>query len=83
MTRSISFRAAGASPDWCRNLEANHEVTFSIDGVEVEWVVHARSPTRSRTSWRGDLVVGKYQPCHGGDLSRWRRESRPFAIDLA
>ena len=28
------------------------------------------------------LVTGKYQPTYGGDLSGWRRESLPIAVDL-
>ena len=72
---------SGGKSDWCRNLEANHEVTFSIDGVEVTG--RARPVTDPiEDQLARDLVVGKYQPRHGGDLSRWRRESRPFAIDL-
>ena len=29
------------------------------------------------------LVVAKYQPTYGGDLSGWRRSALPVAVDLA
>jgi hypothetical protein len=29
-----------------------------------------------------DLLVEKYQPGYGGDLTGWRRSSLPVAIDL-
>ena len=72
---------SGGRSDWCRNLETHPEVTFSIDGVEAPGrgrrVTDQTEDTKAR-----DLVVAKYQPRYGGDLSDWRRESRPYAIDL-
>ena len=72
--------SAGRS-DWCRNLEANPKVTFSIDVTEVAGQGRAVSDPEEDQLAR-DLVVAKYQPRYRGDLSGWRRESRPYAVDL-
>ncbi len=73
--------SAGRS-DWCRNLEASPDVKFSIDGTEAAGRARTVSdPEEDRLA--RDLVVAKYQPRYGGDLSDWRRESRPYAVDLA
>jgi deazaflavin-dependent oxidoreductase (nitroreductase family) len=73
---------SGGRSDWCRNVARTPEVTFSIDGVEV--------PGRARAvvdqvedALARDIIVAKYQPRYRGDLAGWRRESRPYAIDLS
>jgi deazaflavin-dependent oxidoreductase (nitroreductase family) len=72
---------SGGRSDWCRNLETHPEVTFSIDGVEVPG--RGRRVTEQTEDAKArDLVVAKYQPRYGGDLSGWRRESQPYAVDL-
>jgi deazaflavin-dependent oxidoreductase (nitroreductase family) len=71
----------GHESDWVRNLVADPDVVVEVgssvrhgrarvlgDGAESE---------RART-----LVHAKYAPRSGGDLTGWRRESLPVAIDL-
>jgi deazaflavin-dependent oxidoreductase (nitroreductase family) len=76
----------GDRSDWVRNLRRRPEVAVRIGRR------HARAlPGRARVLDPGspedelarDLLVEKYQPSYGGDLSGWRRSSLPVAIDLA
>jgi deazaflavin-dependent oxidoreductase (nitroreductase family) len=76
----------GDRSDWVRNLRRRPEVAVRVGRR------HARAPPgRARVLDPGspedelarDLLVEKYQPSYGGDLSGWRRSSLPVAIDLA
>jgi deazaflavin-dependent oxidoreductase (nitroreductase family) len=75
----------GERADWVRNLRRRPEVAVRIGRR------HARElPGRARVLDPGspedelarDLLVEKYQPGYGGDLTGWRRSSLPVAIDL-
>jgi deazaflavin-dependent oxidoreductase (nitroreductase family) len=75
----------GDRSDWVRNLRRRPEVAIRIGRR------HARAlPGRARVLGPGspedelarDLLVEKYQPSYGGDLTGWRRSSLPVAIDL-
>jgi deazaflavin-dependent oxidoreductase (nitroreductase family) len=71
----------GAGADWVKNLLRQPEVT-----VRIRDVAH---PGRARVVEDGDedalarrIVVAKYQPGYGEDLSGWGRESLVVAVDL-
>jgi deazaflavin-dependent oxidoreductase (nitroreductase family) len=61
----------GDRSDWVRNLLVWPEVTVRIGRRDA-----AELPGRAR------VVVAKYQPSYGGDLSGWRRAALPVAVDL-
>jgi hypothetical protein len=71
--------------DWVRNLLVWPEVTVRIGRRDA-----AELPGRARVVEAGSeedelarrLVVAKYQPSYGGDLSGWRRAALPVAVDL-
>ncbi|HET7516195.1 MAG TPA: nitroreductase family deazaflavin-dependent oxidoreductase [Actinomycetes bacterium] len=75
----------GDRSDWVRNLLAWPEVTVRIGRRDA-----AELPGRARVVEAGSdedelarrLVVAKYQPSYGGDLSSWRRSALPVAVDL-
>jgi deazaflavin-dependent oxidoreductase (nitroreductase family) len=71
----------GARSDWVRNLRQDPAVRLRI-GAD-EFAARARVVTDPAEDARArDLVAGKYQPSYGGDLSGWRRDSLPVAVDL-
>jgi deazaflavin-dependent oxidoreductase (nitroreductase family) len=68
--------------DWVKNLQADPSVTLRI-GTKT-WSGRARLVEAGEEGERArSLVVAKYQPRYGGDLSAWRRRSLPVAVDLA
>jgi deazaflavin-dependent oxidoreductase (nitroreductase family) len=75
----------GDRSDWVRNLLMWPEVTVRIGRRDA-----AELPGRARVVEAGSeedelarrLVVAKYQPSYGGDLSGWRRSALPVAVDL-
>lgn len=69
--------------DWVRNLMVSPDVTIEIGGRR--WTTRARvlDPGTDEDELARDLLVEKYQPGYGEDLSAWRRDSLPVAIDLA
>ena len=68
--------------DWVRNLMVSPDVTLEIG--ERRWTTRARvlDPDTDEDEAARDLLVEKYQPGYGEDLSGWRRDSLPVAIDL-
>ncbi|MGH9166242.1 MAG: nitroreductase/quinone reductase family protein [Acidimicrobiia bacterium] len=68
--------------DWVKNLQADPSVTLRI-GAQM-WSGRARLVEAGEEDERArSLVMAKYQPRYGGDLSAWRRRSLPVAVDLA
>jgi deazaflavin-dependent oxidoreductase (nitroreductase family) len=72
----------GRSADWVQNLLAEPEVLVELDG----------EPRRGRGRVVDDdgeaqqartLVFDKYAPRSGDDLTGWRQEALPVAVDLA
>jgi nitroimidazol reductase NimA-like FMN-containing flavoprotein (pyridoxamine 5'-phosphate oxidase superfamily) len=66
---------------WGKNLHKTPEVTVEIGAATVQG--------RARTVEEGPeaelartLLVDKYQPGYGGDLSGWRASALPVAVDL-
>jgi deazaflavin-dependent oxidoreductase (nitroreductase family) len=75
----------GGRADWVRNLRRRPEVAVRIGRRNArELPGHARllDPGSPEDELARDLLVEKYQPGYGGDLSGWRRSSLPVAIDL-
>jgi len=74
--------ARGPKAHWVRNILAEPRVTVRIEGVT--------HPGRGRVVERGTeedtaaraLVVPKYQPGYGNDLSSWGRAAVVVAVDL-
>jgi deazaflavin-dependent oxidoreductase (nitroreductase family) len=75
----------GDRSDWVRNLSARPAVTVRIgrrDAAELAGLARLVEPATEEDDLARRLVVGKYQPTYNGDLSSWRREALPVAVDL-
>jgi deazaflavin-dependent oxidoreductase (nitroreductase family) len=75
----------GDRSDWVRNLSAQPAVTVRIgrrDAAELAGHARVVEPGTEEDELARRLVVAKYQPTYGGDLTSWRRESLPVAVDL-
>lgn len=75
----------GDRSDWMRNLIGRPEVTVRVgrrDAPEQPGRARVVHPGSSEDELARQLVVGKYQPGYGGDLSGWRRSALPVAVDL-
>jgi deazaflavin-dependent oxidoreductase (nitroreductase family) len=75
----------GDRSDWVRNLRRRPEVVVRIgrrDGQALPGRARVLDPGTPDDELARDLLVEKYQPGYGGDLSGWRRSSLPVAIDL-
>jgi deazaflavin-dependent oxidoreductase (nitroreductase family) len=75
----------GDRADWVRNLRRWPEVVVRIGRRHAPRLLgRARvlEPGSPEDELARDLLVEKYQPGYGGDLSGWRRSSLPVAIDL-
>ncbi|HEX9978575.1 MAG TPA: nitroreductase/quinone reductase family protein [Acidimicrobiia bacterium] len=71
----------GDNSDWCRNIEADPAVTFVVeDQVVGRRARRVVDPAEDAIARR--VVCDKYQPGYGEDLSEWRDEATPFAVDL-
>lgn len=71
--------------DWVRNLRADPRCTVSLDAPDAPARL-ARGRVLDETNDEAvrarSLVFDKYQARYDGDLSRWRDEALPVAIDL-
>ena len=67
--------------NWVKNLIAEPEVTVRIADRSFEGrarvVTDVDEDARARR-----LLLGKYEPRYGGDLSNWRETALPIAVDL-
>jgi hypothetical protein len=75
----------GDRSDWVRNLLRDPEVTVRVGGrraPELSGRARLVDPDSDEDELARALVTGKYQPTYGGDLSGWRREALPVAVDL-
>jgi deazaflavin-dependent oxidoreductase (nitroreductase family) len=80
--RLYLLAGGGRSSDWVRNLEAEPAVVVEVDGES--------HPARGRILGPGaederarTLVFDKYSARQEGDLTQWRQEALPVALDLA
>jgi deazaflavin-dependent oxidoreductase (nitroreductase family) len=75
----------GDRSDWVRNLRRRPEVAVRIGSRHVQQLpgrARVLDPGTPEDRLARDLLVEKYQPSYGGDLTGWRRSSLPVAIDL-
>jgi deazaflavin-dependent oxidoreductase (nitroreductase family) len=75
----------GDRSDWVRNLRRRPEVVVRIGSRHVQQLpgrARVLDPGTPEDRLARDLLVEKYQPSYGGDLTGWRRSSLPVAIDL-
>jgi deazaflavin-dependent oxidoreductase (nitroreductase family) len=75
----------GDRSDWVRNLSLWPVVTVRIgrrDAAELAGRARIVEAGSEEDELARRLVVGKYQPTYGGDLSGWRRSALPIAVDL-
>jgi deazaflavin-dependent oxidoreductase (nitroreductase family) len=68
--------------DWVRNLRNEPRVSVRIADRVIEGrariVVEPKEDRRART-----LLVNKYTARYGGDLTSWKAEALPVAVDLS
>ena len=67
--------------DWVRNFQQTPEVSVRI--ARQLFTGRARAVTDSEEdALARELLVSKYQPRYGGDLTDWGRTALPVAVDL-
>ncbi len=71
----------GAGADWVKNLLRQPEVTVRIRDTTYAGRARVVEPGEADALARR-IVVDKYQPGYGEDLSGWGRESLVVAVDL-
>jgi deazaflavin-dependent oxidoreductase (nitroreductase family) len=75
----------GDRSDWVHNLLRRPEVTVRLgrrDAPALPGRGRVVEPGSDEDELARRLVVAKYQPTYGGDLSGWRRSALPVAVDL-
>jgi len=75
----------GDRSDWVRNLRQRPEVVVRIGrrhAKELPGRARVLDPGSAEDELARDLLVEKYQPTYGGDLTGWRQASLPVAVDL-
>jgi deazaflavin-dependent oxidoreductase (nitroreductase family) len=79
--RLYMLAGGGTGSDWVKNLLRAPDVTVRIGDVtytgRARVVEDAQEDALARR-----IVVGKYQPGYGEDLTDWGRESLVVAVDL-
>jgi deazaflavin-dependent oxidoreductase (nitroreductase family) len=69
------------SSDWVKNLLRDPQVSVRLR--DITYAGQARVVERpDEDALARRLVVGKYQPGYGEDLTDWGRDSLPVAVDL-
>jgi deazaflavin-dependent oxidoreductase (nitroreductase family) len=71
----------GDRSDWVKNLRKTPAVTVEIGPETVAGQARVVEDETEGELARS-LLVDKYQPTYGGDLSRWRASALPVAVDL-
>lgn len=81
--RTIYMLAGGRdSSDWVKNLLRDPNVSLRIR--DTNYAGRARLvQRRDEDALARRIVVDKYQPGYGEDLTDWGRDSLPVAVDLA
>ncbi|MFN8051420.1 MAG: nitroreductase/quinone reductase family protein [Acidimicrobiales bacterium] len=76
----------GDSSDWVRNLRHEPGCTVAVgtrDAVAVAARARVLDDVTDESEEARRLVFEKYQPRNHGDLSGWRVDALPVALDLA
>ncbi|HET6749644.1 MAG TPA: nitroreductase/quinone reductase family protein [Actinomycetes bacterium] len=84
-TTIFLLSGGGDRSDWVRNLRQRPEVAVRIGGrrgPELQGRARILGPDSPEDDLARRLLVEKYQPGYGGDLSGWRRSALPVAVDL-
>jgi hypothetical protein len=82
---SALYLLAGGEGDWLKNLRVQPRVTIRVGSRQSE----EQQATASVVEDPGEdalarrLLLEKYSPGYGGDLSNWGRTATPVAIELA
>lgn len=81
-TTAYLLAGGGRRSDWVRNLEKEPQVAVRIGdrrfSGRARIVADANEDELAR-----DLLMTKYEPSYGGDLSYWRTRALPVGIDLS
>ena len=72
----------GERADFVRNIRAEPEVQVRIDGITYPAAGRVVTDPREDGNARR-MLLAKYQPGYGGDLTSWGRTALPIALDLA
>jgi deazaflavin-dependent oxidoreductase (nitroreductase family) len=75
----------GDRSDWVRNLRRRPPAAVQIGRRRARALpgrARVLDPGSPEDELARDLLVEKYQPSYGGDLTGWRWSSLPVAIDL-
>lgn len=67
--------------DWIRNLMISPEVALELGERKRVTTARVVAEDSEQAALARRLLVEKYQPGHGDDLSEWGRTSLPVAID--
>ncbi len=67
---------------WVRNLKKTPEVSVRIGDRTFAGVARTVAPDTEEDAVARKLLVEKYQPGYGNDLTNWGRTSLPVAVDL-
>jgi deazaflavin-dependent oxidoreductase (nitroreductase family) len=73
----------GPKAHWLRNILADPHVTVRIDDVTYPGVGRVVERGTAEDAAARALVVPKYQPGYGNDLTNWGRTSVVVAVDVA
>src|SRR3954469_214545 len=72
----------GQSSDWVRNLINDPAVLVEVDGVEHRGRSRVLAEDNEEAQRARKLVFDKYAPRSEDDLTDWRQQAQPIAIDL-
>jgi deazaflavin-dependent oxidoreductase (nitroreductase family) len=71
----------GSHSDWVRNLLRNPQVKVRLADIDLRGKARVLENGPEEALARR-LLLEKYQPTYGGDLSDWSRTSLPVAVDI-
>jgi len=69
--------------DWVRNVEANPEVILELGRERRVTRARVLDPRGIEDALARRLLLEKYQPGYGDDLSEWGRTALPVAVEWA
>lgn len=73
----------GEGADWVRNLRTRPSCTVELGDHTFTASARFLGDADDEDALARRLLVEKYQPGHGSDLSGWRARSLPVALDLS